>query len=444
MSRLLAVELAPGEVRLARAERRLGATRLVELARHPYADQATLAAVLAPALAWRPTTIVTALPLARASHRVLTLPFRDPRRLTETVPLELAGQLPVDVGDAATGFVPIETSSAGTRVVAALARRAEVDGLRKTLAAAGAPAARVELAPLAAWHVVEPARAQSAALVVADGGASALALRRDGRHAGMRALATDPSTDAKAFATEVRWVVGALGGAPQIVLAGPDASAALAETLAAGTGIPVESLEAAARPGWREPLVGPCVLVAGLAVGTALALDEAPASAGVRPRRVAALAAAVTALAVADVALVRARLERRDAGLVAAIHATAAAALPAGTPIVAPRTQLEAAAGEQARRPVAPAGVLTLLRELSARVPAEVRLDLDTLSVEDGVLRLHGRTDRYETIDALARALATSPALHDVAPEDARATVDGRGVEFGLRATWRPVVGAPS
>jgi hypothetical protein len=44
----------------------------------------------------------------------------------------------------------------------------------------------------------------------------------------------------------------------------------------------------------------------------------------------------------------------------------------------------------------------------------------------------------------VTRALATSGLLRDVTAEDSRATIDGRGIEFGLRATWHPLLGAPS
>jgi Tfp pilus assembly protein PilN len=88
--------------------------------------------------------------------------------------------------------------------------------------------------------------------------------------------------------------------------------------------------------------------------------------------------------------------------------------------------------------------VLGLLRELSSRIPADVGVALDELTLDGDVLHLHGRADRFETVDVVARALGSSTALRDVAAEDSRAAVDGRGVEFGLRATWRPALGAPS
>ncbi|HXJ37401.1 MAG TPA: PilN domain-containing protein [Candidatus Eisenbacteria bacterium] len=435
MSHVLGIDLAPGELRVAHAERRrFGATRLVRLERIPYASDADLGRALRRLANAHPSaSVLTALPLAAAAHRLLSLPFRDGRRLRETVPLELVGHLPSDPGDVAIGFDTIEATARGTTVIAAAVRRDEITALRARLAAAALVPERVALAPLPIWNLVTLA---DATLVVADGARSTASVRRAGRLAGLRALGASPG-DLDGFVAEVRWTLDAMGGATTIVLAGPDATSELAARLDA------EPIDRAAS--WRDPSLGACALAAGLAAGPSLTLDAArtaPAPAAHR-RRVVGLAAAAALVAVADLAIVRAGLGRREAMLAEATRATAAAALPAGTRLVAPRAQLEAAvgAGTQGLRPGA---VLALLRELSQRVPASVHLDLDELTLDGDVLRLHGRAEGFEAIDVLQRALAAAPGLRDVAAEDSRATVDGRGVEFALRATWGPSVGAPS
>jgi len=67
-----------------------------------------------------------------------------------------------------------------------------------------------------------------------------------------------------------------------------------------------------------------------------------------------------------------------------------------------------------------------------------MRLDLDELDVDGEALRLHGRCESFDAVEALRRALAGSPYLADVTAEETRSTVDGRHVEFRLRATRRP------
>src|SRR5262249_60733751 len=102
-------------------------------------------------------------------------------------------------------------------------------------------------------------------------------------------------------------------------------------------------------------------------VGLTLAGTRADAPGSLR--RAAALAALAVGLGGIDVALAHHALARRDAALRTTIAAEAAAALP-GTPIVAARAQLEAAAAAALRREVrlgARTSVLDVLRELSER-----------------------------------------------------------------------------
>jgi type II secretion system protein L len=446
MTRLVGIDLAPDEVRIARIERRLGGTRLVGCERLPAGSASALAAALESARAWRPSEVVAAFPIARTTHRVLVLPFRDRRRLDETVPLELLGQLPAEPGDVAVGHVTLGPCQEGTRVLAAVARRADVDELVAMLAAAGLPPTRIDLALAGAWPLLDDAPGGGAALVLADGSQSALVVGRTGRLSGMRALASAPGADPRAFAREVAWALTGLGGVPALVLAGADASVEVSDALAETTGLSPLAIDAAVRPPWRHPALGGCATALGVVAGRGLVLDEARDDVVIarRGRRVAALAAAAALLLAADLGVARWRLARRDAALLQAIHATAAGALPAGARIVAPRAQLEAAAGALARAPGTAASLLGLLRELSTRVPATVTVELDQLTVDGDVVRLHGRATSYETVDAFARALGGSPALRDVAAEESRAAVDGRGVEFGLRASWHAVAGAPS
>src|SRR5207247_717053 len=82
------------------------------------------------------------------------------------------------------------------------------------------------------WNLL-PATRDDQALVIADGAASALALRRGGRLAGLRALGASAREPA-ALASEVRWSLAALGGAPAtVVVAGTDAGGARARAAAA-------------------------------------------------------------------------------------------------------------------------------------------------------------------------------------------------------------------
>jgi Tfp pilus assembly protein PilN len=445
--RIVGLDVGDDEVRVAIGERRFGTLRLLSLERIPLGSDAALARLAGR----RPDVVLSALPAAAVTHRFLTMPFRDRRRLARTVPFELRGQLPVEPATAAVAFEVVGPTDGGTSVLAAVARRADLDAHLARLSAAGLPPTRVDLAPLPAWNLL-PDAPEAQALLVADGARSALAVRRAGRPAGLRALAAH-ATDAAALTAEVRWSLAGFGETPaSIVLAGADATPALASALADAVGVRVQRLSAIARPPIGSGDLDACAIAAGLVAGTAMRNRAGIVLAGrgepdrYGARRAIALALLVLLAAGIDVGLVRRDLVRRDTALAAAIRAEATAALP-DTRIVAPRAQLEAAAATARQRRArrgATTGALDTLRELSTRVPAGLRLDLDELVIDADGVRLHGRGDSFDSVDALRRALATAPGLADVTADETRTTVDGRRVEFRLHATRRPPGGTSS
>jgi hypothetical protein len=434
--RLLGIDAAPDELRIATGERIFGTVRLTGLARIPVDSPGALAAVLRGLAGPRRPLAFAALPAAAVAHRRLVLPFRDRRRLAATVPLELLGQLPADVESPVVAFVPLgDTAGGGTAVLAAAARGAARDAATAPLDAAGLAPGRLDVAPLPVWNLIAHA---DAALVLADGARSALAVRRGGRPTALRALAETPA-DAARFAAEVRWSLSALGGVPgAVVLAGADAGPALADALAAATGTAVTSLRRAGGPPAPDGPLDACAVAAGLVLGAARgaapALDLSRTTPRTPVRHVAVLAAAVAALVLVDWGLARWELVRRADRLEAAVRREAAAALP-GVPPGEARETLAAAV--RARDRARTGGALALLREIALRAPATPRVELDDIALDGETLRLRGRSPSFDGVEALRRALAASPLLADVVAEETRAAVDGRKVEFRLRATRR-------
>jgi type II secretion system protein L len=448
--RIVGLDIGEGEVRIARAERRLGAVRVTALERRSFRTADELQTRLAEVARSRPDSVVLAYPLADATHRFLALPFRDRRRLVRTAPLELAGQLALEQDGLAIACERLATDARGSRVLAVAVRHDALDTQCALLATVGLAHARVELGPLAVCHLLP--RSADDIIVVADGRRSALVVVGGGQLTALRALSS-PADDNRALAAEIRWSLRALGTeAARTVVVGADASSALCSALSQATGGTALRLTDATPIGLPgDPAdVSACAVAAGLVAGTGrsrarIVLARGRSEAG-SLRRSAALAVVALALGAVDVGLARHHLARRDAALVAAIDREAAAALP-GVRIVAPRAQLDAAADAARRRSADVAGrpgALDVLREVSGRVPAGVRLDLDELSLDGDALVLHGRCDGFAAVDALRNALAGSPILTDVTAEETRATVDGRHVEFRLRAARRSGTGAMS
>ena len=437
--RAIGIEVAGTEARLASAERRHGAARLLGIEERAVpADRGGIA----PAQPRRSTDALAALPLAATTHRVLSLPFSDARSLAQTVPLELAGQLPVDPGDACTGFEVLARDASGTRVLAFMARQRDLDRLAAAADGADAALAGITVAPLAVRWLLAPGF--SGSVLIADGPRTSVTVWRCGRVAALRACASE-GDDAAAVAAELAWSLPLLGVAPgePVAVGGPHATAALHAALAE-RGLASTPLAVLLRPdlGLSPETIADAPVVCGLALG---ALERPlvvpfPQSQARRPLltpRLQRLAAVAAGLAVLNLGLVRFDLARRAHALERAIATEAARALP-GERLVAPRTQLEAALADLRahRSSLAYGTALARLREVSARVPAGLPVDLARFTLDGEQLQLVGDAATFEAVDGLRRALAGSARLRDVTADEVRTTVDGQRVSFRLRARW--------
>ena len=100
------------------------------------------------------------------------------------------------------------------------------------------------------------------------------------------------------------------------------------------------------------------------------------------------------------------------------------------------RAQLESAIDGLAKRRATLTGatgdrppVLEIMRSILAAVPERVPFEVDDFSLDPDGLRMHARTDSYESVDVIKRALADVPGARDAEVKDVKTGVDGR-VEF--------------
>jgi hypothetical protein len=416
-------------LRVAVAERRRGRTQLVTIDLHT-----RLAA---------PHHALTALPLARAAHRVLSLPFTDAPTLARVVPLELRGQLPTDPAGGRVGFEVIGRSRGASDVLALLVRQPDLDRIVTMATDAGVSLAGATLDVLALRWLL-PA-GFTGTVVLTDDASASVARWHDGAPRALRALtATDPA----AVAAELAWSLPLLGAdTGPLVVVGAAASAlrdACARHDLTARPLSLDHLDLA--------IPSDAVLASPVACGLALgALDRsavvpfafAAADATMLTPRVRRLAVAAVLLATIDLGLARLDLARRDAHLTRALRDEAARALP-GEPIVAPRAQIEAAAAAGRRTWTSYGTTVGRLREVSERIPEGLALDLTRLTLEGERLQLVGDAPTFETVDVLRRSLLASARLRDVATDEVRTTVDGKQVSFRLRARWVAPGEAPS
>jgi Tfp pilus assembly protein PilN len=407
------------------------AIRLVASWQVPLAPGADAAAVLEAQIAERcprpPDAVATALAGDLVSHRILHLPFSDPGRLAATVPFELESQVPFELGDSVTTFTVLRRANGGADILAAIAARSDVQGHLAELKSAGLDPAIVDVGGIATAGLVQLAVRD--ALVVEmrrDGG---VALLRHGNLEGFRAIDAAEGSDMEA---EVQWSVVALNppdsSLPPLVVTG-----AAMNGLANRIGAPATSLDRAV-PAWAARAAG--LVPLGVNVRTGDFVYHPPSEEAQKQLRLTlVLAGVVLLLALASFGLrvgerqaeltsLRDQIQRSVAGVVTgAAPGTERVRLQGA--VEGLERRLGVLGGSDDRR----AAKLDLLREITRAVPTQTAFVVEELSIDEQGVRLRARTDTYESVDVLRRALTGISGLDQPDIRDVKTGVDGK-IEF--------------
>jgi hypothetical protein len=194
--RILALEIAGDVVRAASAERSWNSFRLTGVHEKFRAnDEADLSGALSRLVAecGAPDIVISALPPDHVAKRVLELPFKDARRLHQVVPFALEEHLPFPVDNSVVAFIRVGREGEHTLVMAAVARKTELQNHLNLLEKAGLDPKTVTLAPLALAAMLTRARngAEPKAHLVVEGNASATSMvlvDADGRPRALRSM----------------------------------------------------------------------------------------------------------------------------------------------------------------------------------------------------------------------------------------------------------------
>jgi general secretion pathway protein L len=465
-NRTLALDVSGTTVRAVLVERTLRSQRILGFYAVARGDDLTAdlrTLVATHDLRW--DEVVSALPGDVVTHRILTLPFHDRKRLDQTVPFELETQLPFDLDDAIVDYQVLGREGDAAIVLAAFAPKTAVREHLAALAAAGMDPRAVDLAPLAAVNVLRLADGAcngQAALVALDHDRATVAVLADGRLCGLRALSRGAGTngDLELVTRDVRWSLLALTGdaldALTLWIAGdavdrPEVAAALASALGvtpqAVASVAVSEVPITLR---REQAAFAAPLGLALRDGAdALQIDFRRGEFAYHREReamwrglagAAVLAAVALALMLTSFVLEGRRLAARRDAARAEIRTLFTSALPNVHTIVNEKAQLasEIATLEKQRQQyggLAPsaARAIDLLKGVTLGVPADVQLEIEELALDGDTLRLRGSTRTYEGVDAVKRGLAARPEFRDVQAKDVRASVDGQRVDFKLQ-----------
>ncbi len=414
-------------------------------------------------------TILSALPPEAVSWRTLHLPFRDNRKVAQTVPFELESNVPFGLDDVIIDYHVLDRTPEGTTVLAALAPKFEVERHLEILTAAGVDPKIVDAGPLASLNTLNLIENRPSAFAFVSGSdhAVTVAFYRAGSLAGVRSLtATEAfgsangngSSDSSvaALAANVRWTMLALNGAPieedfPCYLAG---SAEWVESM-------IKPLEDAVGGDWRRlggvPLahVDPKIRAQApeFTSSLGLALREITPSdtVGVNFRRgqftfhrseqelragmrtVGLLALLVVALTVGDLYANYKESQVRLASIESQIQQVFSATVPdfgrVEQPLDILQEQIDFLRQDVEMLddvvPVANSTSVDLLRAVSAAVPRSVRIDSEEYLMDPDAVRLNANADTFESVDKLRLKFLDTGFFSDVQVKDARATSEG-------------------
>lgn len=428
------------------------------------------------------TTVLSSLPGDLVSQRTFYLPFRDRKRLDQTVPFEIEGQVPFNLDEVIVDYDILGHDRTGSNVLAAVVQRQDLQAHLALLAEVGLDPKVVDSASLATLNILKLLGHELPAAFAYVGGNSrrtVVALYRNHQLIGLRTLvpesgplenadipangnghAADLTARVAALAKQVRWTLLAINGAPlddglPCVVAGEGLELdQIGPHLEAAMGCTVRHLEQASLrtvPAALRPELANFVSPLGLALREINA-DEAL---GVNFRqgefayhrgadeirramwRTGALAALVVALMITDTYMGYRQLARRLELVQGQIRNVFTTTLPDVHRIVDEKTQLDSEI-KDLRDKLKHMGVTSVtsavdvMRTLAAAVPPELKVDIDDYTMDLEGIKAKAKSDSFESVDAIKQQIASTHTFSDVQVKDVKAAPDGKGVDFRL------------
>lgn len=438
-------------------------------------------------------TILSALPGDRVTWRTFFLPFRDLKRLAQTVPFELESNVPFGLDEVVVDYQVLHRDRSGTTVLAALVQKEDLERHLDLLQQGGADPKIVDLGPLATLNTLTlvPDLPPTFVFVDLSTRAVTVALYRDRQLAGLRTLtpgtvlrenangsaaaedagseaaaAAEPShgagVDIDAMVAEIRWTLLALNGAPlddRLVcyIAGDPALVDGVQRGLAEIGFDVRRLD---RVALRNLAPEVRAQAPEFSASLGLALREvAPTNAlGVNFRRgeftfhraqqevrqalrnLAVLALVVVALIVVDLFMKQYQRAQQAAAVDAQIQRVLAATLPDVGRVPNPKATLQEEIDALRQRvnllndivPVSSSTSIDILRAAASAVPTKIRIDCEEYAMDPDSVRVRCNTETYDSVDTIKAELEKTGYFSEVEVKDAKQGKSG-GVDFRMQ-----------
>lgn len=481
--RILAVEMPGNGVRAALAERTWNSLRLAGVFEEQRKDgEADVGAALGRLLAraGTPDIVISALPGEFVVKRLLELPFKDQRRLSQVVPFALEEHLPFPVDDAAVAFTRVGSKGETTLVIAALARKPDLKRHLELLSRVGIDPKTVTLSALAIGALLARSRAGQArshlVLEVEPTSTSLVLLDADGTPRALRTISAGvvPGGDHSMAPVDTASILGvvrqtllahcATSDALDVVIAGSGAAASsFRQEIAATLSLSVRDageFDYSFAPDGASPdmsrFAGCVAMLLGELPTAPVEMlnfrqDEFAFRGRVRGdltpfRTTAILAGAAALFGAVHLALnIGTQLNRlhaldREIGAIAApalgstAGADAVAALRSG--IIGMNKRLALLGGGAAA-----SGPLNALLRISRDLPKRFPMEVEDIAINGTGIKVSGQADSFATVDQMKRALGHDSYFGAIEVEHAKAASNSK-VDFQLDITFADAVGA--
>jgi general secretion pathway protein L len=431
-------------------------------------------------------TVLSSLPGDLVTLRTFFLPFRDRKRLDQTVPFELESQVPFGLDEIVVDYHVLYRDRSGCNVLAALVQRRDLEHHLALLSEAGLDPKVVDLAPLAMLNVLRLVGGLPETFAYVGGSARrlAVALFRNRQLVGLRTIVpaalADDGTDGEtaaagnghaapapayvaALVAELRWTLLALNGAPvdaglPCFVTGDGAEFdQIGHGLAAALNVDVRRLDPSALRNLPPALRGDLDRFAA-PLGLALREVQPNDALGVNFRRdefayhrgqdelrraftrTGVLAVLVLALMVANSYMAYQQIAGRLDAVEAQVRSVFTQTLPDVHRITNERDQLQAEIDAAQKKlqllggvaPVGGATAVDVMRTITTAIPDTLKIDIDEYLMDPEGVRIKAKTDAFETADALKQQLLNTHYFADVQVKDVKAAADGKGVDFRL------------
>ncbi|MBI1814180.1 MAG: pilus assembly protein PilM [Deltaproteobacteria bacterium] len=436
-------------------------------------------------------TVVSTLPGGLVSHRVFFLPFRDRKRLNQTIPFELETQVPFGLDEVIVDYSVLHRDRSGTTVLAAMVQKTDLEAHLAMLRSAGIDPKVVDLASMSGLNVLRVLSADlpaTFAFVECNANSVHVALYRNQQLVGLRTLAvghgapatngaanghalaegavlTDAPPDdsaARALAVELRWSLMVINGAPLddrlpcYVAGSPawlDHSAPVLERQLGFELRRLDRIPLRMMTPTDQALLPTCAAPLGVALrevapantlGLNFRRDEFAYHRGQQEvrrafGRVAILVGVLLVMTIADLfAAYQFQLSRLTA-IDGQIRKVFVNTLPDERPVnEIAQFKSEVDKAEQKLQllggivSLSGAAAIDIARAISAALTDKAKLDIDEYAYDPEAVRIRGRTDSFETVDTIKQQLVAVPYFKDVQVKDVKASADGKDVSFRL------------